>query len=969
MRHIQLFSLVNRRQQRKQVAGKTLRSRFARFGLGCGILVFMLLLVAALGVSLLYASLIDDLPSTAGLPEMFDPVDGIWMQPTTVYDRSGQELLYRLDNAGIERRSLSIDTKLPDHFSPDLVRVTIGILETDYWNSPGFRLRSLADPQPFTIAERLVDDTLLWDEPVGFRRAVRMRVLAAQVIARYGHVQILEWYLNSTYYGHLAFGADSAAQLYLGKPATDLNLAEAALVVAANQAPALNPQDAPAAAVERQQAILDTLLERGVIPADEHQRAAAQTLSLAAPVTPAVSPAAAFSRMALDALGDQIGQERLERGGLRVITTLDYDLQHELTCLVSTQLARLSGQGGETTDDKDCASARLLPSTLPGDARLPGGASASGVVLDPQTGQVLALLGDTTLLGESSALSPREPGSLLTPFVALTGFARGQGPASLGWDIPYRQSDEATNNASTASGSGDAPAVHPNPDGAYHGPVRLRMAIANDYLVPIARLLEQLGPTNVWRQASALGLTGLSGETSAEILYRGGGLSSIELAQAYAVIAMQGTRAGQRLTPGGDLRPAFVLYVEDLSGKPLLDARAPQIQSVVTPQLAYLVHHVLRDETARWPSLGYPNALEIGRPAGAKIGQVAGGRQVWAAGYTVQQVAVFSLSIPGDSESTLAPRMVAGMWHALMQYASRGQPAADWEEPVGITHVEVCDPSGQLPTASCPKTASEVFLSGTEPNSPDTLYRTFQINSETGLLATVFTPSGLVEEKTFMVVPPEARAWAQESELPVPPQDYDAIQPPEPSADVRITAPALYAFVRGQVPVKGTAAGEGFKSYQVQVGQGVNPQSWLQVGEEGFSQRIDEELGVWETPGQDGLYSIRLQVVRADQTAQTAVIQVTVDNTPPRVRIPYPITGQDFERLQSSVITFQAEGEDAIGIQRYIWLVDGKVVGETIHAPYVFAWEAASGEHVLEVKAIDLAGNEGLSEKVPFTVK
>jgi membrane peptidoglycan carboxypeptidase len=964
VRHIQLFSLVNRRQHRKQAVAQSLRRRLARLGVGCGVLFFMILVAGLLGASLVYASLTDNLPSLEMLPEMLDPVRGVLMQPTRVYDRSGQELLFSLENAGIERRYLSSDAQKPDHFSPELVRVAVGALDPGFWQGAGFRLRSLANPKPDTIAERLVDATLLWNEPDGFRRAVRMRVLAAQVIARYGHVQVLEWYLNSAYYGHLAFGADSAARLYLGKPAVDLDLAESALIVAAIQAPALNPQDAPAAALERQRAVLDGLVERGVIPQAEYQQAAAQTLELVGPLPPAVSPAAAFSQLALEALAEQFGRERLERGGLRVITTLDYSLQSELSCLARTQLARLAGQDDDTPapDGKECLSARLLPSALPGDQRLPAGTVTSGVVFHPQTGQVLALLGDTTLSGESSVLSPREPGTLLTPFVALAGFARGQGPATLGWDIPGSLADETS-----AGASASAATARPNPDGQYHGPVRLRLAIANDYLVPSAQLLEQIGPPNVWRLASALGLTSLVTERSPDILYRGGKVTLIELAQAYAVFASQGTRVGQRLAPGGDLRPAFILYVEDLSGRQLLDARTPQTQSVVTPQLAYLVHHVLRDETARWPSLGHPNALEIGRPAGAKVGQVEGARQVWAAGYTQQQVAVFSLSLPNDSTAQLSPRMAAGMWHAIMQYTSRDQPAADWTEPPGITHLEVCDPSGQLPTEACPKTASEVFLSGSEPISPDTLYRTFQINAETGLLATVFTPSLLVEEKTFMVVPPQARAWAQAAELPVPPQEYDAIQPPEPSADVQIVAPQLYAFVRGQVPLKGTASGEGFKTYQVQVGQGINPQTWLQVGQEGSVPVVNGEFGVWDTPQQDGLYSIRLQVLRTGQIVDTAVIQVTVDNTPPLVRVPYPIMGQEFE--QGSLITFQAEGEDAIGIQRIIWLVDGKVVSETEHAPYVLAWQARPGEHVLQVKAIDLAGNEGISEQVQFSVK
>jgi membrane carboxypeptidase/penicillin-binding protein PbpC len=110
-------------------------------------------------------------------------------------------------------------------------------------------------------------------------------------------------------------------------------------------------------------------------------------------------------------------------------------------------------------------------------------------------------------------------------------------------------------------------------------------------------------------------------------------------------------------------------------------------------------------------------------------------------------------------------------------------------------------------------------------------------------------------------------------------------------------------------------------------------------------------------------------VVRADQTTETAIIQVTVDNTPPLIRVPYPINGQEYALSESRAITFHAEVEDAIGVQRFVWLVDGEVVGETGRAPYVFEWQAAAGDHVLEVKAYDLAGNEGTSEQVHFSVK
>jgi hypothetical protein len=333
-------------------------------------------------------------------------------------------------------------------------------------------------------------------------------------------------------------------------------------------------------------------------------------------------------------------------------------------------------------------------------------------------------------------------------------------------------------------------------------------------------------------------------------------------------------------------------------------------------------------------------------------------------------VAVFSLNLPEDGgESRLSIPMVSGMWHALMQYANRGLPVTDWTEPSGITHVEVCDPSGQLPTQACPETASEVFLTGSEPNAPDTLYRVFQINRETGRLATVFTPANLVEDKTFLVVPAQARTWAESANLPVPPNDYDAIQPPEPSPDARISAPALFDFVHGEVIIHGTAAGEGLRFFQVQVGQGVNPQTWLQVGQDSTSPVTEAELARWDTQGLEGLYSIRLLVVRSNQSAETAAIQVTVDNTAPVIRVPYPLNGQVFTYPAERVVTFQAEASDALGIRRMVWLVDGKQVGETLQPPYAFTWSAARGEHTLLVQAYDLAGNEGSSEEVTFSVR
>lgn len=189
--------------------------------------------------------------------------------------------------------------------------------------------------------------------------------------------------------------------------------------------------------------------------------------------------------------------------------------------------------------------------------------------------------------------------------------------------------------------------------------------------------------------------------------------------------------------------------------------------------------------------------------------------------------------------------------------------------------MNVCDPSGMLPTAECPNLVSEVFLNGNEPVRADTMYRKFAINRETGLLATVFTLPQLVEERVYLVVPGEARSWAESAGLEIPPSAYDVIQAPRFDENVNITSPDLFSEVSGKVEIQGTAAGDEFVSYRVLVGQGLNPQQWIQVAE-ASAPVTNGLLAEWNTSGLNGLYAVQLQVVRNDQKVNTAIIQVTI---------------------------------------------------------------------------------------------
>jgi membrane peptidoglycan carboxypeptidase len=949
---------IRHRERRRLRQQHSSGANTRRMVMGLGAVLLLLLAAGSLLTVWVYVILTQDLPSAAKIPALLAAGDGNFLQPARFYDRTGAYLLASLDNPGITRRYIPIDIRKPEHLPTALVTAIQVTLDPGFWQHTGFEWNDLTSDKAGTLAQRLVADLLLADETPSLRRNIRQRLLAAQLTSVYGRDKVLEWYLNSAYFGHLAYGVEEAAQLYLGKPASQLDWAEAALLAAVSQAPALNPLDAPEDARQRQRLVLDQLKTTGKITSQQAIQALSEILVFRAEPAQPENLARAFTTLAAEQVTASVGRFRLERGGLVVRTTLDYDLQQQLVCTTRTQLQRMLPENRDNPPvvEESCPAARLLP-TLPFNAgeTIPADLAASAVVIDPQSGQVLAMLGDTDLLdGESAVLQTHPSGSLLTPFIYLNGFTHGFSPASLVWDIP---------SSLPASAAGQQ-----NPDGIFYGPKRLRLALANDYLVPAAQMLHQVGAVSVWGMAGSFGLPDFSGDN---LPFEGGRLSPLQAAQAYAVFANQGVLAGQP-KPGGALQPSVLLEVKDVQGRTWLEESSAATRPIISEALSYLVNQVLSDETARWPSLGYPNPLEIGQPAGAKLGQVANGRDAWAAGYTTQRVGVVwmgSRALQGDGQR-LDPRIPAGLWHAFIQYSTRQSPSRGWQMPLGISQVEVCDPSGLLPTTVCPNVVTELFLSGNEPTSSDNLYRKVQINRETQRLATVFTPPELVDERIFMIVPPEARQWAEATGLPVPPTLYATIQPPPLLPDVHISTPVLFATAGGTQIIRGSAEGADFASYTVQVGQGLNPQAWLQVGEEGKTPVKEGDLVSWDTRQQpDGLYAVRLVVVRQDQRVQTAVIQVTVDNTRPEVALLYPLAGQEISLPSSGTVILQAEASDAVGLVQVEWWLDGNLLGSQAILPFSFPWQADPGEHSLLVKAYDRAGNLAQSQEITFTVR
>lgn len=957
MQRRDVYLLVKRRQEQRSQTHREAQS--ALHGTARAVLAIVSLLICGSLIfsGFFYASLASDLPSIQQLPVLLDKDKGELLQPTILYDRGNRQVIATIGNDGTSRHFLSVDPDAADHFSLQLVKLTVAELDPPFWSNNGATSLVQYLEQPETIAERLVKDLLLSNEDMSRRTSLRMQLLAYQVVKQYGRTQTLEWFLNSVYLGHQNYGVESASQYYLHKSAADLSLAESALLVSLMESPALNPADAPAAALENQQALLKKLSSSGSITSNEYKTASAEKITLYGG-TDEKEQNSEFVRLVSAQLDDELGQERVERGGLMVTTSLDLDLQAQLECSAHFQLIQIesSTYSGVAMDSNACAAADLLP-TQNFDWQSSAELIAGGLVMDPQSGQLLAYLSPTTINGNKE--SPAyEVGSLITPFIALASFARGTSPASLQWDVP------STLPAALSD--------QENPDGTFHGPVSVRSAIANDYIVPFTGLLDQMDTQTVWSLANAAGLTSPKQENaSMDLLFGGGKSSLLEIGQAYSTLAAEGKRNGASRSDSGEIDPVVVLKVHSSTGQTVIDNTTPASQSMVSRSLTYLINNVLSDETSRWTSLGHPNVLEIGRTAAVKNGQVASKDQVWTVGYTQNRLVLSWIGqTTGNSQeqARLDIHMSAGLWNAMMQYSTQSLPNMTWEQPLDVSTIQVCSPSGMLPTSICPTIVNDVFLMGNEPTQPDTLYVKKSVNRETGLLATVFTPSNMIEDRVYLDVPANVRDWASAAGLDVAPLGYDAISTTQSNPLVQISSPSLFSPVSGKVVIKGTAALEDLASYQVQVGQGINPQSWQQVGTTGTIAVNDGELAVWDTAGLDGLYAVRLNVVDKKNQIQTAVIQVTVDNTAPSIKINYPEDGETIHPA-ADVITLSAEVTDQVGVANVEWWLDGKKIGERSQAPFTYLWAPQTGKHKLQIKAFDTAGNSSESETINFEIK
>jgi membrane peptidoglycan carboxypeptidase len=616
------------------------------------------------------------------------------------------------------------------------------------------------------------------------RRKLREAWLAWQLERHYSKDDLLALYLNTTYYGHFAVGIEAAAQSYFGASARSLDTAQCALLAGLPQYPSgYNPIENPKAAKARQRVVLELMAANGFLTPKQVEEAGGESLAFAATPFPIEAPH--FVMWAQGELETRLDGATLRRGGLRVVTTLDLDRQHEAEAAVLRRLAQL----------RPCAAGAEPPTCDPAADPSRRVENAALVALAPESGAVLAMVGSPDFFDRrtngavNAAISLRQPGSAIKPltYAAALDPVRARAAGREPWTAATLIADLRT----TFPTDEGQPYVPLNYDRAEHGPVTARTALANSYNIPAVKALATIGVPALLDQAEVLGIpwradgapqpSDPNGQTRGlryglALTLGGGEVRLVDLTAAYAAFANGGHR----------VRPYGIQRVETLDGQVLWDAStdaALRPEAALDPRVAFLITDILSDRTARLPAFGENNPLTLDRPAAAKTGTTTDWRDNWTMGYTPELAAGVWVG-NADNTPMLDVSGISGaapIWRDFMRAALEDTPPTSFTTPEGLLRVEVCADSGQLPgplpataedgVTACPHRRMEWFIAGTEPRQVDTAHLRVELDVRNGFRAGPETPAEFVATQTFWRLPPEYAGWARASGFSQPPQD------------------------------------------------------------------------------------------------------------------------------------------------------------------------------------------------------
>ncbi|MDO8451752.1 MAG: PBP1A family penicillin-binding protein [bacterium] len=715
-----MFDLAHERHVRKRFG--TPRSRL-KFWSTVAVIMFFGLIAGILGVGLLFAWYAKDLPR----PDNVKRSDGL---STVIVDRNGEKLYDIFEN---ENR---IPVKWED--VPEYLRdATVAIEDKEFYTHQGLSttgiLRAIINIVVFrnfqggsTLTQQLVKNVLLSQERT-LPRKMKEAILAIQIERKYSKDEILQMYLNEAPYGGTAVGVEAASEYYFGKPVRDLTLVESAILAGLPQAPGrYNPfGDEPTAYIPRTQHVLRRLREDGYITPILETEAREKLEQVVFAKGGGSLRAPHFVAYVREILEEKFGEKLVGGGGLKVTTTIDWKLQEKAQTIVAEEVEK----------------AKKL--------KVSNGAS---VVLDPRTGEILAMVGSKDYSATDSSgfkfnvatQGLRQPGSAIKPVTYAAALGKGYTASTLLLDVDTKY----------PSGDPAKPEYNPkNYDDKFRGPLHVRYALGNSINTIAVKVSALVGVRDVLETAYALGLSTL--EPTSDNVKRfglsltlgGGEVTLLELTSAFGVFA----RTGERVDP------ISILKVEDANGKVIFEHKPTPGRRVISADVSYLISDILSDNNARLEVFGPRSYLVIpGKTVAVKTGTTDDKRDNWAIGYT-PSVAVGTW-VGNNDNSPMHPSLASGVtgaspiWNRIMREALTDKKDEPFIRPGSIVEVEIDAYGGGLPAEGHP-TRKEVYVKGTEPTAQSLIYQSIKVSkADSNKLAnSVEIAKGEYDTKMFTV--------------------------------------------------------------------------------------------------------------------------------------------------------------------------------------------------------------------------
>lgn len=603
--------------------------------------------------------------STLNIPDLSAFEQRRVLQSTKIYDRTGEIVLFDL-NQDVRR------TVIPyENISRHVKNAAVAIEDDTFFSHWGVRplriLKAISDNLASgdllggqggsTITQQVIKNALL-ERDKKITRKVKEWILAIRLEQILTKEEILWHYLNESPYGGTIYGIEEASRSFFGKSASDVTLAEAAYLAALPQRPTyFSPHGNNRDALEaRKDQVLDRMLDLEFITKEEYDAAKAETVTFVSDPNTGIR-APHFVMYIREQLAERYGEEDLATRGLKVITTLDYELQMEAEKIVNEYALKNEGQFDAS--------------------------NASLVAIDPKTGDIITMVGSRDYFDEeidgnfNIALANRQPGSAIKPFIYAKAFEKGYTPATTLFDVRTQFSTTCSADNFTSEGGCYSPN---NYDNAFRGPVSMRNALAQSLNIPAVKTLYLAGMQDSIKLARDTGLSTLIDwrRYGLTLVLGGGEVTLLDMTGAYSVFANEGVKKPTR----------GILKIEDLTGEVLEEVpeEEPEGQRVMDRDAALWISDVLSDNVARTPLYGANSQLNFGdRDVAAKTGTTNDRRDAWIFGYTPNLVVgAWAGNNDNSSMNEISGLIISPLWRAYMDVAMAKLPEESFAEPTPI---------------------------------------------------------------------------------------------------------------------------------------------------------------------------------------------------------------------------------------------------------------------------------------------